>query len=308
MALGVLGVASLSSLNLVGDRLAWIIISRHIAHILGHFIACDVFLWRDETIRLGNEANTRSTIILVTSQLGNQWEHCFRTVLVWFYFLVFNVLINLKQRLLNVCGVKLSQLDNLSFVIVLSYNFCGFTHWCYKDGRSFWAHGCVDNNLKVVDENQIFNHNFPIVRKRSSLLIGNIVSSLFAWLAFKSLSLYSFALKGDEDIAIENRDVVNVAIVIIAQVVVKDLHQLIFIQSQRQAQQNTPELYSRDHRQLQRVMCLKLLPDIDLKLGSLAQDIAQRCFLDRWPFKLNLQCSLLLCLVLIVADVGCFWG
>jgi len=44
MTLGVLGVASLSALNLVGDRLAWIIISRHIAHILGHFVACDVFL------------------------------------------------------------------------------------------------------------------------------------------------------------------------------------------------------------------------------------------------------------------------
>jgi hypothetical protein len=102
MPLGILSVAGLAALNLVGYRLARIVIPRHATDILRHFIACNVFLCGDETVGLGYEANTGRPIILMPSEFGDKWEHRLSLGLICFFLLFLSILVYLQQIFLYV--------------------------------------------------------------------------------------------------------------------------------------------------------------------------------------------------------------
>lgn len=115
-----------------------------------------------QAVRLRNVADARRKVIFVTLQLSDQlvWG-AHRLLLFFLGFIMLNS--SVSHSLLESIWVYVCQVDDLNVGLISLSGLLWLLHRGDKDCRSFRPDSSVNDNVKIIDENQIFNDYFAVV-------------------------------------------------------------------------------------------------------------------------------------------------
>lgn len=132
-----------------------------------------------------------------------------------------------------------------------------------EDSGSLGLHSGIDDNFEVINKDQVLDHHFAVVSDGKGV-IRIVLDSAYLRQVFPvvdKLGTSDFSgdcsrpktspLKCHEDVTVEDKGVVDVTIVVEAEVVVHDLCQVALVETEWQVHHDAPEFDAWDHAQLQ---------------------------------------------------------
>lgn len=180
-----------------------------------------MFLSTDQAVGLRDVSDAGSSVVLVPTKASNERVglNC-NLGLLLLRLLV--CLLDVRDGIFRMKWVNHLKVNNVVSLIVPLLGLQGFGHRGHKDGGGLGSDSRVDDDLKVIDEDKVLNHDFSVVGDRNVCLRISFLTYDLLTLKRNRFLLgiqdgllgQSFALQSDEHVTVENGHVVYVAVIV----------------------------------------------------------------------------------------------